>query len=298
MTVAAFRPLDSMSSPQTFEFVSRDRIFNKLLTDILAVNPEFDTGAGQPLSIILDTISSYYANSRLYQNNLRLGTLTRFATGADLAQKGYEVGLTQQDGETEASFRNRIISTRFISTATNSGLEAAVFRQFASEVLGIDFTYSHSSGVTTFYPLAKGTGQRSTTPTERGLPSDDLKSRLDTFLSSGDISNSGDSFTPADPTVTVYYLELGVVSPPGVRFESLQTAARQVLTDWVDATYNLGNEITQQAVFNAIRLLPGAWNIKKLNTDNGNSVADLKSSNTRTAYLGVVGTTITVTDDS
>lgn len=298
MVVEAFRFLTPQDVPTWFEEIDHDAIRNFLENRIIELEPELDLTIAQPGSRLIDVEAGYHYNARNHQNNLRLATLTRFATGADLEQKGFEWGLRRNTGESDESFRARILAAPYAAhgSATFTGLEALILSNpvFSDQVISIAFTYSAASNITTFYILAKNTGQR--VNALRGLPTTALNTAVDNFLSRSSISLAGDSFVAKDPTVTRWYSRIRITNlAPGETFTNLRDLATLRVSEYIDMTYRLGNSITEQDIYNALdhSTLRGraVFSIVSLNTVSLTNTgrANIESPNTTTALLGIIG---------
>ena len=254
MVTEAFRFITQEDAPQAFEEIDRQAMLNDLVRRIVELNPQIDLTVPQPGMQIVDAVVSYLFNSRQYQNNLRLGTYTRFATGGNLVQRGNEAGLIQGDNESQESFRHRILTTPYVSTLTIAGLQALVIRNFSAEVIPpVIFSYDRTTGVTTFRLLAiQG----------NNLPTADLNERVREYLSRPENSAEASSFSPANPTITEAYASINIVSR-----EDVESQAIAAIDAYKQRTFALGNTIRQQDIYRALSTIPNAvFTIISLNT--------------------------------
>ena len=287
MPIEAFRFLTNLTTPQMLEEVIDSEIRNKLEADVLTNLPNIDMSVPQPFAVMLDTDTAYIANDRRYQNILRLETLTLFASGADLDQRGAEHLILRNPGEIDDVYRDRIAAAVYTSTATYPGLEAAVFRDtvLSQLVNSITFEYVPVTGVSMFTVLARPDSDGSVVSQPPGTPTAQLIADVLEFLSSPSIAPAGASFSHRAPTITQAYLALSVQIPAGETLEQVTTAIRDALTVYQTRNFSLGNSIRQQDLYAAIPTRYIA-NITRLTTDplETTQVTEITTPNRHTAF--------------
>ena len=268
-----------------------ETILVTLEANLVHLNPEIDMTVPQPASQILDACAEALYNAFALQNNVNLQLYVQFALGVSLRQLALERGVEIDPDDSLQTTRNKIMNKPFAgSTSTQASLQATVLTDntLSPKVRSIYFLTDRATLDTTFYPLAKGDGQKENTPL--GTPTDALKAELTTFLNGDDVAQLFDQFISADPTITLWYATINArnISFDGT-FNDIVVATRAELNKWIDDSYTLNNTIRQEDIYRALSAVAGVgFEIVRLNTvsptDNG--LGDIASPGRNIALLG------------
>ena len=192
--------------PQFFTRESYDTLRNRILTRIRQAVP---TAFLSPSSVgqdMADAMALDLYDERLYANARGRSFSVLYAEDSDLEHIGALFGLEKGDGETNPTYRNRVVSTpAAVAPTTQAGFPAKIRNQFPDRIFSFDFIATPTQSLVTGYVVATGTGETTVTTDPVGTPTAGFLAEVLQAMRSVAIADLLTSYAIAAPTFTRVY---------------------------------------------------------------------------------------------
>jgi phage-related baseplate assembly protein len=238
--------LSKLPAPKVIESLSFETIFQDILSNFLARNPNYATLLESDPAIILLEVCAYrelLLRSRI--NEAAKATMLAYAIGSDLENLAAFFGVTKLDDETDDRLRQRTgLALEGFSTAGPAGAYIFHALSVSNEIKSVSVKSPNPGEV--LVTILSNNGN--------GLASDDLLGNVVKKLTDDDIRPLTDFVTVQKAEIINYSVEAIITVYPGPSSALLEIEAKAALEKFVNQRHAIGLVVAISGIYNALHV--------------------------------------------
>lgn len=274
--------LSKLPAPKVIEELSFETIFQDILNDFLARNPNYSTLLeSDPAMILLEVCAYRELLLRNRINEAAKATMLAYATGSDLENLAVFFGVQKLDGETDDRLRQRTqLALEGFSTAGPKGAYIFHALSVSSEIKSVSVKSPEPGKV--LVTILSNNGN--------GIVADDLLNNVLRKLTDDDIRPLTDFVTVQKTQIINYSVEAIITVYPGPSSALVKIEAKAALEKFVNERHAIGKVVAISGIYDALHV-DGVKKVELVQPLN-----DVITTNEQAAYCANISISV-ITDD-
>jgi phage-related baseplate assembly protein len=274
--------LSKLPAPKVIEELSFETIFQYILNDFLARNPNYSTLLeSDPAMILLEVCAYRELLLRNRINEAAKAAMLAYANGSDLENLAAFFGVQKLDGETDDRLRQRTqLALEGFSTAGPKGAYIFHALSVSSEIKSVSVKSPEPGKV--LVTILSNNGN--------GIAADDLLNNVLKKLTDDDIRPLTDFVTVQKTQIINYSIEAIITVYPGPSSALVKIEAKAALEKFVNERHAIGKVVAISGIYDALHV-DGVKKVELVQPLN-----DVVTTNEQAAYCLAISISV-ITDD-